>query len=202
MRVRSDHAAAVLLAVIVCSDANLYAADPTQRPTDAQSAIEPRSQPGAGQRFLERFVGEWKVTKRFYPRSGDPTEATGTCHQKMIHDGRFLESEFVFEQEGKKITGLGIIGFDTESGKFTSVWTDARATRMSIRQSNDRFNGEEIVLYSHPANPNIRQSRPSRTNTHFEDDGHRIVHRQYTSSEDGKDRLILEIDLERVAPLP
>ena len=30
----------------------------------------------------------------------------------MIHDGRFLQSEFVFEQDGKKSTGLGLVGFD------------------------------------------------------------------------------------------
>ena len=66
----------------------------------------------------------------------------------MIHDGRFLQSEFVFEQDGKKSTGLGLVGFDATTGQFTTVWTDSRSTRMSLRQSQQPFSGKEIVLQS------------------------------------------------------
>jgi hypothetical protein len=65
----------------------------------------------------------------------------------MIHDGRFLQSEFVFEQNGQKTSGLGLVGFDPESGQFTTVWTDSRSTRMSLRQSEEPFNGKEIILH-------------------------------------------------------
>src|SRR5690349_12722158 len=118
------------VAVLVCLLA--AADDAPPRPKDPQSSYEPRSGPGAGQKFLEKFAGDWDVVKTFYPRSGgEPARATGECRQKMIHGGRFLESEFVFEQKGAKTNGLGLIGFEPESGKFTSVWTDSRQTRMS-----------------------------------------------------------------------
>jgi hypothetical protein len=39
---------------------------------DAESSYEPRSRPGAGQKYLESFVGDWDVVKVFYPRSGEP----------------------------------------------------------------------------------------------------------------------------------
>ena len=102
---------------------------------DAQSSFEPRSRPGAGQKYLESFVGAWEVVKVFHPRAGELVRTSGTCRQTMIHDGRFLQSEFVFDQGGRKSTGLGLIGFDTPTGRFTSVWTDSRQTRMSLRQS-------------------------------------------------------------------
>src|SRR5262245_1276851 len=108
---------------------------------DPQSAIEPRSGPGSGQKFLEKFVGDWDVVKSFHPRSGDPVRAKGECKQTMMHEGRFLKSEFVFEGAQGKTTGLGIIGFDTTTGTFTSVWTDSRSTRMSFRAGKDKFNG-------------------------------------------------------------
>src|SRR5262245_2466723 len=57
---------------------------------DPQAKFEPRSDPGAGQKFLERFVGDWDVVKTFYPRSGEPVRTKGECRQTMIHDGRFL----------------------------------------------------------------------------------------------------------------
>ena len=100
---------------------------------DPQANYEARSGPGAGQRFLERLVGDWEVAKVFYPHSGAPARAMGHCRQTMIHGGRFLQSEFVFEQDGTKTTGLGLVGFEPEAGTFTSVWTDSRQTRMSMR---------------------------------------------------------------------
>jgi Protein of unknown function (DUF1579) len=170
---------------------------PPEKKKDAQSAFEPRSAPGAGQKFLEKFVGDWEVTKTFYPRTGDPVPTHGECHQTMIHDGRFLNSEFVFDQDGKKTTGLGLVGFDAESGQFTTVWTDSRSTRMSLRQSQEPFNGKEIVLHSRTIEKDARSSRMSRTVTRMEANGDRIVHRQYTVSPAGEERLIMELNMTR-----
>src|SRR5262245_16378194 len=88
---------------------------------DPQSAIEPRSGPGAGQKFLEKFVGPWDVAKTFHPRSGDPVKQKGECVQTMIHGGRFLKSEFAFGEGESKTTGTGLIGFQPDKGIFTSV---------------------------------------------------------------------------------
>ena len=79
----------------------------------------------------------------------------------MIHDGRFLQSDFVFDSPAGTTTGMGLIGFESASGKFTSVWSDSRQTRMSFRQSRDKFNGEEIVLYGSSLDPPAADSRRS-----------------------------------------
>jgi hypothetical protein len=167
---------------------------------DPQSAFEPRSKPGVGQKFLEKFVGDWDVVKTFYPRSGNPVRTPGECRQTMIHEGRFLQSDFVFHAAGGKSTGQGVIGFETATGKFTSVWTDARATRMSFRQSDAPFDGKEIVLYARPLGSEARESLRSRTVTRLEDDGRKIVHRQFTVDAEGKERPIMELVLTRKAP--
>jgi hypothetical protein len=173
------------------------AAAPPQVPKDAQSTYEPRTGPGAGQKFLERFVGDWDVTKTFYPRSGDPIRAEGQCRQAMIHEGRFLQSEFVFRQGETKSTGLGIIGFEPGPGTFTSIWTDSRSTQMSMRQSRDRFDGEQIVLYSRSLDADGKDARRSRTVTRLEEDGRKIVHRQFALSPDGEERLMMELMMTR-----
>jgi hypothetical protein len=174
--------------------------DPKKQDKDPQSTVEPRSNPGAGQKFLEKFVGDWEVAKTFYSRSGDPSRSKGECRQTMIHEGRFLQSDFVFQQvDGKKTTGMGIIGFEAETGKFTSFWTDSRSTRLSIRQSEDKFNGEEIVLFSKSLDPNAKDARRSRTVTRLEEDGRKIVHRQYNPGPDGKERLLMELLMTRKA---
>jgi hypothetical protein len=175
------------------------AGQPPPKVKDPQSSYEPRSAPGAGQKFLEKFVGDWEVAKTFYPRSGEPARTSGECRQTMIHGGRFLQSEFVFGQGTARTTGTGLIGFEAETGLFTSVWVDSRATRMSLRQSQDRFNGQEIVLYSKSLAPAGGEARRSRTVTRLEDGGRKIVHRQYALAADGQERLMMELLLTRKA---
>lgn len=178
------------------------AGQPPEKRKDAQSAYEPRSGPGAGQKYLEKFVGDWEVTKTFYPRTGDPVRTKGECRQTMIHDGRFLQSEFTFDQDGKKTTGQGLVGFDAATGQFTTVWTDSRSTRMSLRQSQEPFDGKEIRLYSRSIDKEAQSSRQSRTASRLEANGDRIVHRQYTMGSDGQERLIMELSMTRKVKSP
>jgi hypothetical protein len=173
---------------------------------DPQSAFEPRSKPGAGQKFLERFVGDWDVVKSFFPQSGEPFRVNGECQQTMVHAGRFLRSDFTFGQGDAKTTGQGLIGFEADSGLFTSVWTDSRATSMSLRQSKDKFTGTEIVLYSKSLKEGGKAQRVSRTVTRLEDDGVKLIHRQYNIAPDGSERLVMELLMTRKGkagpPLP
>jgi hypothetical protein len=189
---------AVLFAAVVPSGTG----QPPPQDKDPQSAFEPRSAPGAGQKFLEKFVGDWDVAKTFYPRSGEPARSTGECRQSMIHGRRFLRSEFVFRQGGAESTGMGLIGFEPDTGRFTSVWVDSRSTRMSLRQSEDKFDGEQIVLYSKTLAAGGREGRRTRTVTRLEDGGRKIVHRQYLPGPDGKERLMMELVLTRRGAAP
>src|SRR5262245_11993744 len=152
-------------AVMMATTAGLLiaAAGSARGQKSAEIPFEPRSSPGAGQRLPETFTGDWSVTKTFYPLAGDPIRAEGRGHQAVIHEGRFLQSVFRFQQGGKTTTGLGIIGFEPESGRFTSFWTDSRQTRMSVRQSQGRFDGQQIILYSRSLESEGGQARRSKT---------------------------------------
>jgi hypothetical protein len=160
---------------------------------DPQAAFEPKSKPGVGQKFLEKFVGDWEVAKTFHPRMGEPSKQKGECRQTMIHGGRFLQSEFTFEADGGKTTGTGMIGFEPETGKFTSVWIDSRQTRMSFRQAEGKFDGEQIVLFSKELDGNER--RRSKTITKMENEGKKIVHQQFSLAQDNAERLVMELVL-------
>src|SRR3954468_4671593 len=76
------------------------------RPLTAQethAAYERGGKPGAGQALLAQFAGDWTMVKTFFPAKGEPVVTRGTCHQAMIADGRFLQSDFVFfDKNGKK----------------------------------------------------------------------------------------------------
>lgn len=177
------------------------AALPTTAP-DPQSSFEPRNSPGVGQKLLEQMAGDWVVVKTFYPIEGNPVSVSGQCKQTMINDGRFLMSEFTFDEGAKQSTGFGIIGYDPDSGKFTSVWADSRSTRMSIRQSVGSFDGNEIILYGRPLSPPTTQpSGRSYTSSRLENGGNTLVHRQYIRLPDGNQRLILQLLMTRRGPV-
>jgi hypothetical protein len=175
-----------------------YAQD---KPKDQESAYDPRSAAGAGQKFLEKFAGDWTVEKIFHPRTGEPIITRGECHQEMIHDGKFLKSEFVFhDASGTNTTGTGLVGFEPATGLFTSVWADSHSAKMSIRQSKEPFNGSEIGLASMPTASGVREARLSRNATHLAENGNKIIHQQYAINPDNTERLMFELILTKKKP--
>jgi hypothetical protein len=153
---------------------------------------EPPSDPGAGQKLLAQFVGDWEMTKTFFPANGKPTVTKGTVKQFMVQGGKFMESDFVFfDPDGSKSTGVGIIGFDAKTNRFTSFWYDSTKTSFSIRQSDGTFDGANIILYATSLDPD-RPGRKTVARAHLEENGHVLVHRHYSIDDQGNERLVLE----------
>ena len=158
---------------------------------------EPENAPGAGQKLLAQFAGDWDVVKTFFPVNGKPIVTNGICKQYMVQDGKFLQSDFTFSNsDGTTSTRTGISGFDSKTNRFTTVWYDSRQTTMSIRQSDGTFNGKDIVLWATPLDPD-RPGRKSVARAHLEDDGRVLVHRHFMIDDKGEERLIIEFRFTR-----
>ena len=153
---------------------------------------EPPTAAGAGQTLLQKYVGDWEMTKKFFPATGNPTVTKGTVKQFMVQGGKFLESDFTFaEPDGGKSTGVGIIGFDAKTNRFTSFWYDSTKTSFSIRQSDGAFDGSTIVLYATSLDPD-RPGHKSVARAHLEENGRVLVHQHFSIDDQGKERLVLE----------
>ncbi len=185
------------IAALVVASCLLVAAGPPASQKETPSSHEPDSRPGVGQKYLEKMVGDWNVSKVFHPRQGDPIRLQGECRQRMVQDGRFLQSDFLFGEGVKKSTGQGTIGFEPETGQFTSFWIDSRQTGMSVRQSREPFDGTKIVLYSLTLDPQVIPTRRSKTISLVEDEGRKLVHRQYALGGPGEERLVMELIMTR-----
>jgi hypothetical protein len=175
------------------------ATQPSMKPkADPQAMLEPRSEPGEGQKLLQQMAGNWKVTRKFYPRTGNPTITPGDCRQHMEQGGRFLISDFTFHEPGGDTTGQGTIGFDPATGQFTSFWIDSRSTRISLRQSRTPFDGKQIVLFAKPLAESGPSARESRTVSHLENNGRTLIHQQFGPTPDGTgERLVMELLMTR-----
>ncbi len=157
---------------------------------------EPANAPGAGQKLLAQFAGEWDVVKTFFPAAGDPRVTKGTCKQYMIQDGKFLQSDFTFFEPDGKTTGTGISGFDSKTNRFTTVWYDSRQTTMSIRQSDGTFDGKNIILWATALDPD-RPGRKTVARAHLEEDGRVLLHRHFAIDDKGNERMVIEWRLTR-----
>ncbi|MBV8895426.1 MAG: DUF1579 family protein [Acidobacteriaceae bacterium] len=164
---------------------------------ETHNQYEPPNAAGAGQRLLAKFAGEWDVAKSFFPRSGAPIVTKGTCKQYMIQDGKFLQSDFTFfNSDGTKSTGTGISGFDSKTNRFTTVWYDSRQTTMSIRQSDGTFDGNNIVLWATPLDPD-HPGHKTVARAHLEEDGRVLLHRHFTIDDKGEERMVIELRMTR-----
>ena len=158
---------------------------------------EPSTQTGAGQKLLAQFAGHWDVVRTFFPKTGKPIVTKGTCHQYMIQDGKFLQSDFIFvDRDGKTSTGTGISGFDPKTNRFTTVWYDSRQTTMSIRQSDGTFDGKNIVLWSTPMDPD-HPGRKTVVRAHLEDGGRVLLYGHLLMDDQGARRMIFEMRMTR-----
>jgi hypothetical protein len=158
---------------------------------------EPANGPGAGQKLLAQFVGNWSVVDTFYPAQGKPRVSKATCKQYMVKDGKFLESDFTFfNADGTKSSGTGISGFDPRTNRFTTVWFDSRRTEMSIRQSDGTFNGKDIALWSTSLD-NENPGRKTVARAHLEDNGRVLVYRHYLVSAGGKEQMMFQMLMTR-----
>ncbi|HEX3986486.1 MAG TPA: DUF1579 family protein [Acidobacteriaceae bacterium] len=160
-------------------------------------STKPPNAPGAGQKLLAQFVGNWDVVKTFFPRNGPPRVSKGWCRQYMVQDGEFLESDFTFSNpDGTRGTDTGISGFDSKTNRFTTVWFDSRQTTMSIRQSDGTFDGKNIVLYATALDPDD-PGRKTVARAHLEDNGRVLLHRRYFIDDKGNERLMIELRITR-----
>ena len=163
----------------------------------SHNQYEPANAPGAGQKLLAQFVGEWDVVKTFFPANGKPIVSKAICKQYMIQDGKFLQSDFTFANpDGTKSTGTGISGFDPKSNRFTTVWYDSRQTTMSIRQSDGTFDGKNIVLWT-TALDTERPGRKTVARAHLEEDGRLLLHRHFLIDDKGNERMMIELRMKR-----
>ena len=164
---------------------------------ETHNQYEPHNAPGACQKLLAQFAGDWDLVKTFFPLTGKPIVTKGTCKQHMIQDGKFLQSDFTFfNPDGKNSTGTGISGFDSKTNRFTTVWYDSRQTTMSIRQSDGTFDGKNIVLWATPLDPD-NPARKTVARSHLEEDGLLLLYRHFLIDDKRQERMMIELRMTR-----
>jgi hypothetical protein len=76
-----------------------------------------------------------------------------------------------------------------------TVWFDSRQTTISIRQSDGTFDGDNIVLWATPLDPD-RPGR-KRSRAHLEEGGRVVVQQHFLIDDKGNERMMIEMRMTR-----
>ena len=124
-----------------------------------------------------------------------PMESTGTCEQKMILDGRFLQQEFSGDMMGSPFTGIGVIGYDNHTGKYVSTWMDTMGTGIYYFEGTAGADGKTITQKSNYDDP-VQGPVEWRSVTRIVDDN-TLEFEMYSTDKSGKEQKMTEMTYTR-----
>lgn len=102
--------------------------------------------PGAPHKMLASLAGSWTTkTKAWMEADKPPMEGTGTCEQKMLFDGRYLQQEYTGEMMGSPFTGINLIAYDNHTKKYMSTWIDSMSTGIYYFEGTASADGKTIT---------------------------------------------------------
>jgi hypothetical protein len=104
--------------------------------------------PGAPHKLLAHMAGSWKTVTRSWIEPGQPPfESEGTCEQKMILEGRFLQQDFAGDMMGTPFKGIGLTGYDNHKQLYVSTWADSMSTGIFYFEGSAGADGRTITQH-------------------------------------------------------
>ncbi|MCI0568906.1 MAG: DUF1579 domain-containing protein, partial [Acidobacteria bacterium] len=159
-------------------------------------AYKKAAAPGEPHKQLASLSGSWTTkTKHWMEPGTPPEETTGSCEQKMVLDGRFLQQECTGEMMGSPFTGIGITGYDNLTKKYVTTWMDSQGTGIFVMEGTGSADGKTITQKGSHADP-MGGRMHHRAVTKIVDDNTEIFE-MYGSGKNGKEMKMMEITYTR-----
>ncbi len=167
---------------------------------DMQAMIEVYKKlgtPGAVHKRLAGMVGSWTTKSAYWIEPGKPpAESTGTCEQKMLLGGRFLQQEYKSESMGETFTGINIIGYNNHTKKYQSIYMDSiMGTPMYYFEGTGSADGGTITQESSFDDP-VRGPVTRRSITRIVDEN-TLIYEMFNIPEGGREVKVGEMTVNR-----
>jgi hypothetical protein len=172
----------------------------TKGKVDAQEMMavyERLAVPGAPHKLFASLDGEWTTRTTAWMEPGQPpVEGTGTCRQKMLLGGRYLQQEYAGEMMGKPFEGVNLLGYDNHTKRYQSVWIDSMSTGIYFFQGAASADGRTITQESRYDDP-VRGPMAWRSVMKIVD-GDALEYEMFVTPEGGAEEKMMEMTVSRV----
>lgn len=102
--------------------------------------------PGEPHKLLAKLEGSWTTRSRSWTEPGKPPiESIGTCEQKLVLDGHYLQQVYTGDMMGTPFTGINILGYNNHTKKYESIWLDSFSTAIYFFVGKGSSDGKTIT---------------------------------------------------------
>lgn len=152
--------------------------------------------PGAPHSTLAGLTGSWTTkTKTWMEPDKPPIESTGTCEQRMLLDGRYLQQEYAGDMMGSTYAGINIVGYDNHTKKYQSIWIDSMSTGIYFFEGTGSADGKTMTQQNSYDDP-VRGPMEWRIITRIVDND-RVEIEMFFIPKGGREEKMMEITLSR-----
>jgi hypothetical protein len=152
--------------------------------------------PAEPHKMLANLAGSWITkTRAWMDPDKPPMESTGTCEQKMLLGGRFLQQEFTGDMMGSPFTGIGVTGYDNHTKKYVSTWIDSMGTAILFFEGTGSADGRTITQEGRYDDP-FKGPTKWRSVTRIVDDN-TWVFEMFGTEKKGKEEKMMEVTYTR-----
>jgi hypothetical protein len=154
MKVRNRLAGILALAMVALASTAM-GADKGKKaakaaPMDEKAAMEAMMKagtPGDAHKKLEPMVGTFDTkVKMWMDPSKPPEESTGKTESKWVLGNRYVQQTYEGTFMGQPFSGMGFMGYDNITKKYTGTWIDSMSTAMMNSTGKADATGKVMTL--------------------------------------------------------
>jgi hypothetical protein len=102
--------------------------------------------PGEPHKLFAKLEGSWTTKSRGWMEPDKPPmESAGTCEQKLVLDGHYLQQVYTGDMMGAPFTGINLLGYNNHTKKYESIWIDSMNTAIYFFEGTASKDGKIIT---------------------------------------------------------
>lgn len=151
--------------------------------------------PGEHHKLLAKLEGSWTTRTRGWLEGKPAMESTGTCEQKLVLDGRYLQQFYTGDMMGVPFTGINLLGYNNHTKKYESVWIDSMSTAIYFFVGTGSADGRTITQECSYDDP-VKGPAVWRSVTRIKDDN-TLEFEMFITPKGGKEEKMMEMTVTR-----
>jgi hypothetical protein len=170
-----------------------------ERKIDMQKIMEiykKAGTPGEPHKLIAKLEGSWTTrTRSWMEPDKPPMDSTGTCEQKLVLDGHYLQQIYSGDMMGIPFKGINLLGFNNYTEKYESVWLDSMSTAIYYFVGTASADGRIITQRCSYDDP-VRGPSVWRSVTRIKDDD-TLEFEMFITPKGGREEKMMEMTVAR-----